>query len=80
MLTVFAIVALVLLTAVPDATADTGCPPGFHPHTEGDMHEDGHQHVGLAMDAVDRNQNGVICVKHVGANGGIHVHIDDFIP
>lgn len=75
-----ALIALVLLMSVPVATAAPACPPAFHPHTAGDMHADGHQHVGLAMDAVDRNGNGVICVKHVGASGDIHVHLDDFIP
>lgn len=74
------LVVLVLLMAVPGASAESGCPPAFDTQTEGDMHGDGHQHVGLAMDAVDKNGNGVICVKHVGHNGDIHVHIDDFIP
>ena len=74
------LIVLVLLMAVPVASAESGCPPAFHTHTEGDMHGDGHQHVGLAMDAVDKNGNGVICVKHVGREGDIHVHIDDFIP
>lgn len=74
------LVVLVLLLAVPVASAESGCPPAFQTHTEGDMHGDGHQHVGLAMDAVDKNGNGVICVKHVGRDGNIHVHIDDFIP
>jgi hypothetical protein len=79
-LTTLVLIALVLLLAVPVSSADPGCPPAFHAHSEGDMHGDGHQHAGLAMDAVDRNGNGVICVKHVGADGGIHVHIDDFLP
>lgn len=74
------LVVLVLLMAVPVASADPGCPPAFHSHIEGDMHGDGHQHVGLAMDAVDKNGNDIICVKHVGRDGNIHVHIDDFIP
>ena len=74
------LVVLALLMTVPVASADPGCPPDFHAHTEGDMHGDGHQHVGLAMGAVDKNGNGVICVKHVGRDGNIHVHIDDFIP
>jgi hypothetical protein len=76
----FVLIVLVLLMAVPAASADAGCPPSFHAHTQADMHHGEHQHVGLAMDAVDRNGNDVICVKHVGIDGGIHVHIDDFIP
>ena len=79
-ITVVALVAVLLMMGVPEVSADSGCPPAFHVHTEGDMHADGHQHVGLAMDAVDKNGNGVICVKHVGRDGSIHVHIDDFIP
>jgi hypothetical protein len=78
-LTTVALVALVLLAAVPPAAAETGCPPSFHAHTEADMHHGEHQHAGLAMEAADLNGNGVICVKHVTPDGRIHVHIDDFI-
>lgn len=81
------IAALVLGVAVqvarPAATATaagTGsCPPAFHLHTVADDdHEHGpHRHVGVRMEQVDRNGNGVVCVKHVAADGDIHVHIDD---
>ena len=74
---VILLVLLALLAAVPVASAEAGCPPGFHPHTEGDMHMGDHQHVGLSMESVDMNGNGVICVRHVGQAGNIHVHIDD---
>lgn len=76
------ILALMLLglAAVPVASAEPVCPAGFHPHTEGDMHSPGHMHVGLSMEAVDANDNGVVCVKHVTPDGRIHVHVDDFIP
>lgn len=73
------ILALVIVAAVPAVSAGAGCLTGFHPHTEGDMHSPGHQHVGLPMEAVDTNGDGVVCVKHVTPNGRIHVHIDDFI-
>lgn len=55
------------------------CPEGFHLHTidDGDPEHGEHRHVGLSMEAVDRNGNGWICVKHVTPDGGIHVHIDD---
>jgi hypothetical protein len=67
------------LVLAPMGAAAQGCPPGFHLHAlvEGD-HEDGeHRHVGVPMEAVDRNGNGLICVKPVTPDGGIHVHIDD---
>lgn len=73
------LLVMVLVAAAPVVSADPGCPPAFQTHTEGDMHGDGHQHVGLSMAAVDKNSNGVICVKHVGRDGRIHVHIDDFV-
>ena len=73
------LLVMVLLAAAPVVSADPGCPPAFQTHTEGDVHGDGHQHVGLSMGAVDKNTDGAICVKHVGRDGGIHVHIDDFV-
>jgi hypothetical protein len=71
----FAATALVL---TPGAASAGGCPTGFHLHAVGEGDHDGeHRHVGLSMDAVDRNGNGLICVKHVTPAGDIHVHIDD---
>lgn len=70
-------VVIVVIAPLP-ATAE-GCPAGFHLHEIGDAdHEhNAHEHVGLSLERLDRNQNGWICVKHVSATGDIHVHIDD---
>jgi hypothetical protein len=67
------------LAPAPTATAVGTCPDQFHLHTVGDGdHEHGeHRHAGLSMDKVDKNGNNLICVKHVGREGVIHVHIDD---
>jgi hypothetical protein len=67
------------LVLAPASAAAQGCPPGFQLHAVDDHdHEHGeHRHVGLAMEAADRNGNGLICVKHVTPDGAIHVHIDD---
>ena len=67
------------LVSAPGSAAAQGCPAGFHLHTldEAEHHDGAHRHVGLAMGAVDRNGNGLICVKHATPDGGIHVHIDD---
>ena len=69
----------VALLALPPAPVSAGsCPKAFHLHAVGDDHEHGdHRHVGLSMDEVDRNGNGLICVNHVTPDGDIHVHIDD---
>jgi hypothetical protein len=71
-----AVAPLALATASASAQ---GCPAAFHLHPvgEGDHQHGEHRHVGLSMAAVDRNGNGLICVKHVTPDGGIHVHIDD---
>ncbi len=63
----------------PMSASGASCPDGFHPHAVGDGdHEHGeHRHVGVSMDAVDRNGNGLNCVKHITPDGAIHVHIDD---
>jgi hypothetical protein len=67
------------LVSAPGSAAAMGCPAGFHLHTlgEAEHHDGAHRHVGLAMEAVDRNGNGLICVKHATPSGDIHVHIDD---
>jgi hypothetical protein len=76
MATLFALGPLALVAAGEPVAR---CPKAFHLHT---IDEDGHghaehRHVGLSMEAVDRNGNGWICVKHVTPAGGIHVHSDD---
>lgn len=74
-------VGLALLVA-PGAVAGSSCPEGFHLHSIGDGdHEHGdHRHVGLSMEAVDQNGNGLICVKPITPDESIHVHIDDTLP
>ena len=85
------VVLLVLLLAVtlaPMALASHSgepagsCPRGFDLHHVGQHdhheHDEGmHQHVGLDSDI---NGDGYWCVKHVGANQQIHVHIDNNLP
>lgn len=48
-----------------------GCPEPFHlePFLEHEGHH--HQHIGLTL---DHNQDGYICVKHIGDK---HLHIDN---
>lgn len=59
------------------------CPDGFHLHHVGmhDHHEHDqdmmHRHVGLDTDL---NGDGYWCVKHVGAEQHIHVHVDNSLP
>ena len=76
-----------LLVAAASATPATpaaaaSCPNGFHLHTLGDGdHEHGeHEHVGVRIETLDRNENGYICVKHVSQSGAIHIHLDDNVP
>jgi hypothetical protein len=72
----------VAIATVPGTATASSCPEAFHLHSLGDGdHEHGdHMHVGLNMEAVDQNENGLICVKHVTSDGSIHVHIDDRLP
>ena len=75
-----ALLAVAALGAPPAGVGGAAtCPEGFHAHLvgDGDHEHGGHDHVGLSMDAVDRNGNGAICVRHVTPDGDIHVHIDD---
>lgn len=67
------------VTFAPSPAAAEGCPPAFHLHTLGEHnHEHGaHRHVGLGMDKVDRNGNGLVCVKQVTPDANVHVHVDD---
>jgi hypothetical protein len=72
------LLAVALLGLPPASASADGCPDAFHLHAVSDDHEHGdHRHVGLSADKVDRNGNGLICVKHVTPDGDIHVHIDD---
>lgn len=73
------LLAVAPLVVAPAAASAASCPDDFHLHEIGDdSHEHGeHRHVGLSMDNVDRNGNGLICVKHATPTEKIHVHIDD---
>jgi hypothetical protein len=81
-LALLAALATAALAPPPAARAAARCPNGFHPHAiiDGEHEHGHHQHVGRSMDAVDRNGNGWICVRHVTPAGDIHVHIDDIAP
>jgi hypothetical protein len=83
------VVVLVALTMVPMVLAGDrdgpagGCPDGFalhlvstHDHQAHDQNTM-HLHVGL-----DSNQNGdgYWCVKHVGGDQHVHVHVDNDRP
>ncbi len=57
-----------------------GCPDDFHLHMVIDHDHDHvgpHKHVGNDQDL---NGDGWICGKHVGADGSVHVHIDNNVP
>lgn len=66
--------------AVALASSDPvgGCPGKFELHLAMD-HDGEHEHQHVGTDT-DRNADGWICVKHVSADGNIHVHIDNNIP
>ena len=51
------------------------CPDQFELHLAAD-HDDHHSHHHAGTDT-DRNGDGWICVKHVGADDQIHVHTDN---
>jgi hypothetical protein len=74
------LVGLLLLLSPLSASA-ASCPEGFHSHEvdHGDHDHGEHRHVGLSMDIVDQNQDGIICVKHITPDGVIHVHVDDSV-
>jgi hypothetical protein len=69
--------AIVALLLAPASVSAASCPNDFHLHAidDGDPEHDEHQHIGVSLDAVDRNDNGDICVKHVTSE--LHLHIDD---
>ncbi len=59
-----------------------GCPDTFELHMADmdHMNDMDHHHVGLDMEVADINGDGWICMKHVGADGYNHVHIDNNFP
>jgi hypothetical protein len=59
-----------------------GCPDNFELHMADmdDMGDMDHHHVGLDMEVADKNGDGWICMKPVGADGHNHVHIDNNFP
>ncbi len=72
---------LAVAGAADAAPPNDGCPDGFAlhhtaPQHEHDDHHDGHRVVG---NTEDRNGDGMLCVKHVGADNQIHVHIDNTV-
>lgn len=56
-----------------------GCPDGFELHHIHVMDGDEHMHHHIGNDA-DQNGDGYLCMKHVGADGNNHVHIDNNVP
>ena len=58
----------------------TSCPDAFHLHHVMDHGDDpNHMHNHIGNDA-DQNGDGFICMKHVGADGNNHVHVDNNVP
>lgn len=74
--------AVGLVSGGPSAAAqggnNGGCPDGFALHHIGDAH-DHHMHGDHRMvgNLGDANGDGMLCAKHVGRDGRIHVHIDN---
>lgn len=54
-----------------------GCPDGSELHHMMENQEHMHNHIGSD---VDRNDDGFLCVKHVGKDDSYHVHIDNYVP
>ncbi len=57
-----------------------GCPDVFELHhmmDHGDPTDPMHNHIG--SDA-DLNDDGYLCMKHVGLNGSNHLHVDNNLP
>lgn len=80
---VLTIVTVLVFASIGTALADAGtpiggCPDNFELHQ---MHEEGggetHHHIG---NDADQNGDGFLCMKHVGAAGANHVHIDNNVP
>lgn len=56
-----------------------GCPDNFDLHQVEDHDHEAHEHHHIGSD-VDRNGDGYLCVKHVGAGENNHVHKDNNVP
>lgn len=84
-LVVLLVVGMMMFFTVTFVNASTdpvgGCPNGFNLHMamDQDHHDHGGQHKHVGNDR-DLNGDGWICGQHVGANGSVHVHIDNNIP
>lgn len=81
-LLLIAVVLILSTVSFVSASGDPvgGCPDDFHIHMAMDHdhdHDGQHKHVGNDRDL---NGDGWICGKHVGANGSVHVHIDNNVP
>jgi len=83
--TAFILITLLALALVGTASAEhglpiAGCPDNYELHhamDHDDHHEGEHLHVGSDTDL---NGDGWLCVKHFSASGGVHVHMDNWVP
>lgn len=70
-----------VVSASPTDAPQGACPAGVEWHLHKVSHHTGdhagHKHVGNDRDL---NGDGYICGKHVGADGNVHVHIDNNVP
>ena len=80
LLMVSVLVGATIPTVAASGTPVGSCANGFQLHEvmehNGEHHGE-HHHVGNDH---DQNGDGFLCVKHVGANGSIHVHTDNNLP
>jgi hypothetical protein len=80
---VFALILVVLLSQLTVPTvlavdeAVGSCPVGFSLELAMHQEDHHHRHVGTHTDL---NGDGYICMKPVGLNNNIHVHIDNNLP
>lgn len=85
--TIFALLIAMLLvfsvavTAFADVAVPTGeCPNSFElHHMMAHDHDGEHMHHHIGNDK-DQNGDGYLCMKHVGADGNNHVHVDNYVP
>ena len=84
-LLVFTLVTILVLLLAGTALAGNnggpvgGCPDEFDLHSIADHNHEEHEHHHIGSD-VDRNGDGYLCVKHVGADESNHVHKDNNVP
>ena len=83
------VLAILLLAARPAASlaattpppgAIGACPTGFDYMDASMLGMDGmgdHIHAGIQ---VDLNGDGWVCMQQVTPTGGVHVHVDDYLP